>query len=178
MLAIRALDEIRGPRRCGGFPTPGPPAQAGGPLICDPDPPYLSATPATDFTSALRTLTHIHGRSRTSTEESSREAHVPKGGKEYKGCERGQETKVLGGARILPLSPSLITSREKIFYRMRNSTVRVRANNLVHSGTSVCHNGGSGMRREGGCCSAAVCVLSDWNLLYFLRHRPAFSLFF
>lgn len=109
MLAIRALDEIQGPSAAASVAPGSRRCLTRGPLICDPDPPYLSLTLATDFTSALRTLTHIYGRSRTST-RNLREAHALKGAGEKaegEGIQRvreGTETEVLGGARILFLS--------------------------------------------------------------------------
>lgn len=89
LLAIRALDETRGPSAAAAPPRRAAPRRfprrwlTRGPLICDPDPPYLN-NPGYGFHLSSqdahphpRTLTYIH-------EESSR------GTCRGKGCERGQ----------------------------------------------------------------------------------------
>lgn len=131
LLAIRALDETQGPsaprRLLQRWLTRGP-------LICDPDPPYLN-NPGYGFHLSSqdahphpRTLTYIH-------EESLRGTCRRKGGRtkgargdRSEGLRRGKPacTHPFSLSLSLGLSPSRLSSQEGTFYRIRNSTVRVQ----------------------------------------------------
>lgn len=135
MLAIRALDGTQGLLAAGS-------SAHAGPLICDPDPPYLS-NPEYGFhlnsgrsptsTNAIRNVQtrRIHPRQdlrgahlRMNTFAKRREKGTMAGGQEGEEEEHGG----VHAARIArKKAPRLfLTSRKGIFYRIRNSTVRVQ----------------------------------------------------
>lgn len=91
LLAIRALDETQGPLRSRDFPGTGSRGARWSVTRILP----TSTTPATGFTLALRTLTHIHARSHIFTRNLC-EVHA-EGRGEHEGCKRGQRWGVSTG---------------------------------------------------------------------------------